>query len=885
MSVNYYGKLWIATAEDLKDLRIREKFIQQTPPTLNKQNVHRIFASLYARYVTLVNNLNELFDQTCQVQKRKIIENLLIPATARLFELQNEIKQIDLSQFIYVDQTLVELKLIPQDIQLIKPFPRRRTKEIEDILYEYKKLSYKTSDLSTLDAINLIKKHEKARKGRLFLTNIKALPDIYTPKPPDIPMVIPYEFFHKTDQIMLLPIRRTNYNKDFYKDKKFVEESGYKIPERKTEVKFQGPKRRDSKSKLLEKNHKNNAARLIQRNWFKYKTEKSNQELKRKKLLLLGMIDDRKWDFSLQRKLQNLSESHRKLKPMFDEQFVQACFDEKSKILKLKSPWIMEDISDEIRDWLREWYDTVDNFDKYPSSLKGGTILLVRGETLTIPEYIELEKQKEIDAKKSDESKKQEAEAKKELKERKKEQRIALKLKNKELKLAKKLLEEKEGRTYEFDQKEFITPAYIKLETTMEEYEREWTFIDEGKNLKEFPYMDFITIDQYSDVHKELHTIVDEFMKIEYELLKMALASDQKTKYKVQKERKKKNKKRKQKKIKDLTKDRTIESIFQELLENEVIRVYEKKSLNDFVGDLKYSGYEFKNILDKHSIHFTGEIKYLLRSFIQGMGQVQLPKPKSIGIIGPPKTGKKLLVEIICSELDAVMFDISPENVYKFQDINYFLHLITKMSRILQPSILFIDGAHKPFYKKIPENEVIYDPKRIGKYIIKKIVKPIKQSEKIMLIGTSNEPWNCQLGKFKKCYTNFIFVPPTDYNTRFLLWKSELEKNFGVPRDFSIFPLALMSEGYSPGQIAENVKKIVDIRRRMNFSRKELTLKELLEGFLSEELPFPLEQRDFDKYTKLYEKIDKLAKQRAVVLAAQAEARRIQEEKDKKKNK
>lgn len=882
MSVNYYGKLWIATAEDLKDLRMREKFIQQTPPTKNKQNVHRIFASLYARYVTLVNNLNELFDQTCQVQKRKIIENLLIAATARLFELQNEIKQIDLSQFIYVDQTLIELKLIPDDIQLIKPFPRRRTKEIEDILCEYKRLSSKTSILSTLDAIQLIKKHEKARKGRLFLTNIKALPDIYTPRPPDIPLVIPYEFVHKTDQIMLIPIRRTKYNQDFYKDKKLIEESGYKIRERKTEVKFQGPKIRDNKSKILEQNHKNNAARLIQINWFKYKKEKFNKEMERKKLLLLGMIDDKKWDYSLEKNLQNLSESHRKLKPLFDEQFIQACLNEKSKILKLKSPWIMEDISDEIRDWLREWYETVENFDKYPSALKGGTVLLVRGETLTIPEYIELEKQRATDALKSNEVKKQEAAAKKELKEKKKEERKILREKNKAIQLAKKLLEEKEGRTYEFDQDKFITPAYIKLDTTMEEYEREWKFIDEKTNLKELPYMDFITIDQYSEVHQELHTIVDEFMKIEYELLRMALASDQKHKYKPQKEKKKRNKKRKEKKVKDLTKDQTVESIFQELLDNEIIRVYEKKSLNDFVGDLKYSGYELRNIWDKHSNHFTGEVKYLLRSLIQGMGQIQLPKPKSIGIIGPPKTGKKLLVDIICSELDAVLFDISPEKVYKFQDINYFLHLISKMSRILQPSILFIDGAHKPFYKKIPVDEEIYDPKKIGKYIIKKILKPIKQNEKIMLIGTSNEPWNSQLAKFKKCYENFIFVPPTDYSTRFLIWKSEIEKNFGIPRDLSISPLALMSEGYSPGQIVENFKKVVNVRRRMEFSRRKLVLGELLDGLLSEETPFPLQQRDFDKYTKFYEKIDKLAKQKAVVLAEQEEGRRIQEAKNKK---
>lgn len=40
--------------------------------------------------------------------------------------------------------------------------------------------------------------------------------------------------------------------------------------------------------------------------------------------------------------------------------------------------------------------------------------------------------------------------------------------------------------------------------------------------------------------------------------------------------------------------------------------------------------------------------------------------------------------------------------------MKYFIHLITKMAKILQPTILFIDGAHKPFIKKvIPQSTAI----------------------------------------------------------------------------------------------------------------------------------------------------------------------------------
>lgn len=246
------------------------------------------------------------------------------------------------------------------------------------------------------------------------------------------------------------------------------------------------------------------------------------------------------------------------------------------------------------------------------------------------------------------------------------------------------------------------------------------------------------------------------------------------------------------------------------------------------------------------------------------MGPLSLSKPKSVLLAGPPKSGKKFLVRAVASETNAVLFDLSPEKVAAFSDMKYFIALITQMAKVLQPTILMIDGGHKPFYKKVPKTEKDSDPKKLGKYLIKQILKPIKQEDKIMLIGTTNEPWNSALGKMKKCYEKILLLPRADYGNAFITWRQELLKLLGVPRDICLSPLAMVSQGFSTGDIIECIQKSVDIRRRMKFPRNPLKIEELLEHFLSQDPPkFPKTVEEFAKYLKWYQKANKLAKARA----------------------
>lgn len=154
----------------------------------------------------VVNALGDIYDQTLQVQKREVVKKILTLATKRMLELQTSLKKIEMSEFMYFDQTLIEQKLIPQDVQLLTPFyyPMQRPDSIEDLLngvrvfnkpkeeavveHQPQKKSLKylkeaskvitpeeqrklDEEKALINAINVVISHEKARyKDRILIS-------------------------------------------------------------------------------------------------------------------------------------------------------------------------------------------------------------------------------------------------------------------------------------------------------------------------------------------------------------------------------------------------------------------------------------------------------------------------------------------------------------------------------------------------------------------------------------------------------------------------------------------------------------------------------------------------------------------------------------------
>lgn len=50
-------------------------------------------------------------------------------------------------------------------------------------------------------------------------------------------------------------------------------------------------------------------------------------------------------------------------------------------------------------------------------------------------------------------------------------------------------------------------------------------------------------------------------------------------------------------------------------------------------------------------MHCTGEIRQILRNTILGMGPLNVNRVKSLCLAGPPLTGKKFLVNAMCTDM------------------------------------------------------------------------------------------------------------------------------------------------------------------------------------------------------------------------------------------
>ena len=91
---------------------------------------------------------------------------------------------------------------------------------------------------------------------------------------------------------------------------------------------------------------------------------------------------------------------------------------------------------------------------------------------------------------------------------------------------------------------------------------------------------------------------------------------------------------------------------------------------------------------------------------------------KSLLLVGSEGCGKTMLLNAVCSELEAVLFDLTATNIvgrYPGKSgLNMLLHLVLKVSRLVQPAVVFIDQAEKTFLKKVSKTDKS-DPKRLKK--------------------------------------------------------------------------------------------------------------------------------------------------------------------------
>ena len=225
-------------------------------------------------------------------------------------------------------------------------------------------------------------------------------------------------------------------------------------------------------------------------------------------------------------------------------------------------------------------------------------------------------------------------------------------------------------------------------------------------------------------------------------------------------------------------------------------------------------------------------------------------------ITGPAECGKKLIVDAICNEVGANLFDLSAENlVGKYpgkSGLAMLMHMVFKLAEIYQPSVIHIGKAEQTFYKKVPKTEKSLDPKRLKK-ILPKQLKEIKKDKRIILIGTSSNPFEADAKSFTKVYERIIMVPRPCYGDRRLIWTHFITLKLPITDckliDFS--SLAKVSDGFCTGQIIRVINETLN-ETRMNLSkRRAVKGEEFMNALALEE---PLYKEKEDAFTGWYEK-------------------------------
>ncbi|XP_048509984.1 IQ and AAA domain-containing protein 1-like [Athalia rosae] len=537
--------------------------------------------------------------------------------------------------------------------------------------------------------------------------------------------------------------------------------------------------------------------------------------------------------------------------PEYAAATAKAISEENVRVHQIRGPGLMEDITDEIREWFLLWYNELGLFDAFPLAQAGGSVLIATGQTRTPEEFHHDQVQKSEEAKKS---KGQNNKGKQESKEKRKR---------------------KDDKSPE--------PKTIQcLREANTEFIANWSLRDDSENPRQKVYLDLITDKLCCELQLEMREIVDELMRLELATLETALAKDEAEEKKGKKGKKKKKKKKgrskegsKKKKKKESITNASIDDIFTELVTTGVIHGYPETRLIDWIGDVSYQNAEARK--ESRAVkHCLGDVVQPIMEYcVLPIGSREIhriaPLVRSVSIVGLPRSGKTFLVNAICSEIGALLFDLTPkslgENYQGKKDLEKLVNNINKVARAYPPAILFVDAGHQPWWKKVPQEEKSNNPKRLAKPLTK-LVKGIKAGDQILFLTTSDEPYKA--GRpFVKIHDKFILLPLPDYNTLYLLYKKLLMQYHGVDRNFDCSSLASLSVGLSVETIREAVANVLSIARRITLKKRPLEPREIMEYLISNRAE--VGHKEYEKLLK-WEKKTPLGKRRSKMEAKERQA-------------
>ncbi|NWU99687.1 DRC11 protein, partial [Upupa epops] len=578
------------------------------------------------------------------------------------------------------------------------------------------------------------------------------------------------------------------------------------------------------------------AATCIQKVWRGYIQRKKTEEMREEEMVFLGM--------SLPPQLEATTIFWAHAGPVNVPQGeVQETHEEvsiKDNLKETEGFSIKAILQEQIEQCFFECWHITGRFPNYPTEKAGGSLAILSHKT---PEQVaaNLAAQKQMALQKSNQKGKN-------YKEEKEKPRR---------KMPQKTGKEEEEEGWKMAPSNFLSI----MEEGCSQYKVIWQNRDERWDFLQDHDPELIKQEKQEEVEEEIRVQVDEVMQQKLENLRLAVDGEKSSKQ---------NKGRKAEKVsRQLEEVRvtvssllkhngvwTIDSLYRELVEEGLLIKAKTVNLSDYVGEYNYVG----SILRQENVEPVPSLAHI-RQLIALYGVLPLgsqivhekaPLVKALLLAGPNGVGKKMLVHAICTETGANLFNLSASNIAGRNNLQMMFHIVLKVAKQLQPSVVWIGDTEKIFSKAAPKTEEEMNPKQLAEMLFK-FLKALKAQDRVLLVGTTSRPFDANLKSFCTVYQKIIMIPKPDYASRFgkyfnsaLLWRHFIVQNGGaITKLLNISCLAKVSDGFTPGHIIRAVKAVLSELRLLQMTRKPLRTDEFVTPLAAEDPVFKEEEEAF----------------------------------------
>ncbi|XP_063545401.1 IQ and AAA domain-containing protein 1-like [Cydia strobilella] len=756
-----------------------------------------------------------------------------------LYELRNELVLLIVNDYIYVDTALIQQHLTPQDIEVVVPCHfamEARKNSIEELLQ-----AMWAESIQRMAAPTMVHKSTSALYNRQ-LSSEEAVVPLKSES-----VIVPEEYIRAT--IIQAHERYRQY---------FVRDYTSNCIRRRTYF----AKNVEPAPEPL----RIAAASLIQRVYRRFMEIKRQRVQEHKRDILLGIVPDpwREGQLDLKEETKKLYSLRCRINERTRQKYMEELDKESTRLIMLKRDLQIDDITDHIREWFKEWLYGYGFLPDYPYDAEGGTIMVIRGQYPTVAEKIEADEKLAAATK---------GKTKEMLKAEKKQAKLDAIEKARAQKETEKKLAEQE---HKLKSNPLSDPGYKMMQShhmedlhqVLQRYNGCWSVYDsfqpelDGEVV--YGYIRFImSEDVMNQLHVECRQYVDELMRLELKLLVEAHKLQYKTmgqKYPTMKPRKKPPPIRVPKPLKV---DGDMIDGFKYLFDLGVISKPSGK-IDDIIGDSNYAAYEY-NVADPNSSFPPpgyGDVRRrLVLSCVFGSGiEPGASRYRAVLLLGPPRNGKSFLVDCVAGEMNAVKIDISPEMVSSVvEQPGKTVEDVFLAARVFQPCVVYMRDIERVFLNPVPPEQVYLKASTV-KAALAKCVKGIAAEDKIIFIATCTTPFGFPAAPMVSLFDEMILVPRTDYNSLQLFLYHKLQSIRSVERDFCVQSLAKTLQGYGFGVIIEMFNQVMCAERIVRLNITPLSPVEFIDAMASFE---SLSLEDYQLYEEFFISNSSLKKPRA----------------------